>query len=375
MPPGSNATAEWDAEENKLKLGIPTGEEGPPAQLSALLESISALQTAANQIIYFTGRDSAATAALSEFGRSLIAAADKGAALEHLGLSEAAIKTDGAVPLDQGGTGATTSEVARVNLGLGSAAVLNAGTETGQVMKVGDTQYVYNAAYSGGSSAVIPQAGFLSSAAVGPNSVVKNLAIKASNASAGWVLYSSFGFYVDGTNSPNTSAIILTCTDGGAYTRNWFLFNNGDLLGPGGAMWGPTNTVVDANGFIKRASPVVKLFGDGGSEPNGEAVGVTSERISEGVYRLSGAIMGLCSDTAWHIEVPADENKQPLIWVDYEIEPTGDVIVKTYHRTHPTAPAFARNERDGYDDGEPIDIPAGRWVDLRVQVYSDEAQP
>ncbi|MCD1124799.1 hypothetical protein LPW36_01910 [Jinshanibacter sp. LJY008] len=129
------------------------------------------------------------------------------------------------------------------------------------------------------------------------------------------------------------------------------------------------NTTVDSNGFIKQASPVVKLFGNGSNEVNDEAKGVLTSRISEGVYIVSGAAMGFNSDTAWHIEIPCDENKQPLIWVDYVVEGSGDIVIKSYHRTHPASPNFAQNIKTGVNDGDPIDIPKGRWVDLRVQTY------
>ncbi|HCR3021366.1 TPA: prophage tail fiber N-terminal domain-containing protein [Serratia marcescens] len=137
-------------------------------------------------------------------------------------------------------------------------------------------------------------------------------------------------------------------------------------------LWGASNTTVDANGFIKKASPIVKLFRDGTCELNDESQGVTTERVSEGIYRISGTL-GFNADAQWGgpdggIEVPLDRNKQPLIWVDYEVEPTGDLLIKTYHRTHPSAPAFARNDVLGYDEGMPIDIPDGRWVDLRVEM-------
>lgn len=142
-------------------------------------------------------------------------------------------------------------------------------------------------------------------------------------------------------------------------------------------LWGASNTTVDSNGFIKKASPIVKLLRDGTCELNGESQGVTTERLSDGVYRISGTL-GFNSDAQWGgpdggIEVPLDRNKQPLIWVDYEVEPTGDLLIKTYHRTHPTAPAFARNDVLGYDEGMPIDIPEGRWVDLRVEMPEGEA--
>lgn len=136
------------------------------------------------------------------------------------------------------------------------------------------------------------------------------------------------------------------------------------------------NVTVDGNGFLKAASPIVKLSRNGSCELNDESQGVTTERVSEGVYRVSGTL-GFNADAQWGgsdggIEVPLDRNKQPLIWVDYEVEPTGDLLIKTYHRTHPTAPAFARNEVMGYDEGMPIDIPEGRWVDLRVEMPAAE---
>ncbi|WP_273849124.1 prophage tail fiber N-terminal domain-containing protein [Serratia liquefaciens] len=140
------------------------------------------------------------------------------------------------------------------------------------------------------------------------------------------------------------------------------------------------NVTVDGNGFLKAASPIVKLSRDGSCELNDESQGVITERVSEGVYRVSGTL-GFNADAQWGgsdggIEVPLDRNKQPLIWVDYEVEPTGDLLIKTYHRTHPTAPAFARNEELGYDEGMPIDIPEGRWVDLRVEMPAvEESSP
>ncbi|MVF02806.1 phage tail protein [Serratia marcescens] len=138
------------------------------------------------------------------------------------------------------------------------------------------------------------------------------------------------------------------------------------------ALWDSVNTTVDGNGFIKKASPIVKLYRDGSCELNDESHGIKTERVSEGVYRVSGTL-GFNADAQWGgpdggIEVPLDRNKQPLIWVDYEIEPTGDLLIKTYHRTYTAAPPFARNDVQGYDEGMPIDIPAGRWIDLRVEM-------
>ncbi|WP_368940275.1 hypothetical protein [Proteus mirabilis] len=46
----------------------------------------------------------------------------------------------------------------------------------------------------------------------------------------------------------------------------------------------------------------------------------------------------------------------------------GSILVRTYHRTHSNAPKFARNDIDGYNDSDPIDIPCGRFISVRVQM-------
>ncbi|WP_230578325.1 hypothetical protein [Xenorhabdus bovienii] len=43
----------------------------------------------------------------------------------------------------------------------------------------------------------------------------------------------------------------------------------------------------------------------------------------------------------------------------------------TYHREHTNAPEFAKNVRQGYSDGDLIDIPAGRSISVRVQMPED----
>ncbi|WP_447881327.1 phage tail fiber protein [Serratia fonticola] len=137
-------------------------------------------------------------------------------------------------------------------------------------------------------------------------------------------------------------------------------------------LWNTGNTTVDSNGFIKKASPMVKLFGDGTSELNEQSHGVTTERVSEGAYRVSGTL-GFNSDGAWGgpsggIGLPKDVNDLSLIWIDYEVDETGDLLIKTFHRVNSTAPKFAQNVKTGYKEGQPIDIPAGRWIDLRVEM-------
>lgn len=149
----------------------------------------------------------------------------------------------------------------------------------------------------------------------------------------------------------------------------------GDSWSAWAEFYSTSNTTVDSNGFIKKASPIIKVFGDGKCETNDESEGVTVNRVSEGVYHITECL-GLNSDLAWGgvaggIEVPKDINGQPQIWVDYDVESDGSITLKTYHREHANAPEFARNIVDGYSDGSPRDIPVGVFVSLRVEMSSD----
>ncbi|WP_161706291.1 phage tail fiber protein [Proteus sp. G2664] len=129
---------------------------------------------------------------------------------------------------------------------------------------------------------------------------------------------------------------------------------------------------LDSNGFYKQASPVININPDGTFTTNDESEGATVTRVSQGEYLIEG-VLGFNSDAGWGgvdggIEIPLDVNKQPLIWVNSEVNKDGSILVKTHHRTHPNAPEFANNKIDGYRDGDPIDIPDGRFISVRVQM-------
>ncbi|MEQ5392694.1 hypothetical protein ABN236_11505 [Proteus sp. fly-1013] len=136
--------------------------------------------------------------------------------------------------------------------------------------------------------------------------------------------------------------------------------------------WGTGNTTTDPQGFIKKASPIIDINPDGTFTTNDESEGATVTRVRQGEYLIEG-VLGFNSDAGWGgvdggIEIPLDVNKQPLIWVDSKVNKDGSILVKTYHRTHPNAPDFARNDINGFNDGDPIDIPDGRFISVRVQM-------
>lgn len=135
------------------------------------------------------------------------------------------------------------------------------------------------------------------------------------------------------------------------------------------------NTTRASDGTLKAASPIVQLFGDGSCQLNDESEGCTVTRQAIGEYLVEGC-MGLNADAAWGgidggFDIPKDRNGQALVWLDYEVNADGSVLVKTFHREYPTAPSFARNVLKGVADGEPVDIPADQFVSVRVEMPVD----
>ncbi len=130
------------------------------------------------------------------------------------------------------------------------------------------------------------------------------------------------------------------------------------------------NTTVDANGFIKSASPIARLYGckknaesdseyknSGCVTVNHEANGVHATREDVGVYRVTGSL-GFATD-GWYIETPADANGNKLLFVEYEQSSNGNIIIKTFTPDYSSGRCAA---------GEPKDIPDGRWIDLRLSM-------
>ena len=271
-----------------------------------------------------------------------------------------------ALSLEQGGTGSTTATGARKNLGLGTSATKDTGTTSNDVMQPGmfglgrpDGALIFNTTSQ--DDLLVGLTGY-------------GLTVLRNNAQIPepwniWnyspTIFARAGDTYSLFSMPFQSSgkvRVFGGTTASGWTHSRILYDD-------------KNTVVDSNGFIKQASPVVKIFTDGKYETNDESEGVTVTRLDVGQYLIEGC-KALNSDAAWGgidggFEIPTDRNKQPLIWLDYEVNADGSVLVKTYHREHPSAPAFARNERDGLADGEPVDIPADQFVSVRVEMPAD----
>ena len=265
-----------------------------------------------------------------------------------------------ALSISQGGTGDKTPAGARTNLGLGSSAT----KDTGE----GDNNVLVSGAFGLGSKN-LPVIGDIWDKSQGTRFCNVNPAT-----SGGPGMYGS-GIRLSDRNIGSGStpvaqqsfaALILS----GKIIQFMSMADGNDS----GWMqiYHTGNTTRASDGTLKAASPIVQLFSDGSCQLNDESEGCTVTRQAIGEYLIEGC-MGLNADATWGgidggFEIPTDRNKQPLIWLDFEVNADGSVLVKTYHRTHSSAPAFARNERDGINDGEPIDIPSDQFVSVRVEM-------
>lgn len=147
----------------------------------------------------------------------------------------------------------------------------------------------------------------------------------------------------------------------------------GQVRANGHAVWHAGNTTVDGSGFIKQASPIVRVgagvdeglgfreAGDGAV--NGRAAGVQIEKTDTGIYEISGTL-GLAQQ-GWQIEVPKDHNGNLLCHAEVDFS-EGVITVSV------SEPVF---DQGRWTAGAAMDIPQGRWVDLRLHESPEAAVP
>ena len=130
------------------------------------------------------------------------------------------------------------------------------------------------------------------------------------------------------------------------------------------------NSTVDSNGFYKKASPIMRLFGTENINPvdgftqsgcglvNSLATGVTAKRVDVGHYEIHGSL-GFAQE-GWYITLPEDANGNKKFFAEYSFN-DGVITVKTYTRKFST-------KLCEIVAGDPIDITDGRWIDLRLEM-------
>ena len=180
------------------------------------------------------------------------------------------------------------------------------------------------------------------------------------------------GIYSNGNTSlivakggaSNAGMVLLAMSNNTGSPKDFFV----NVVNTSGSNWGSrdcriyneANTTVDANGFLKNASPIIQLFADG-IELNDEArqQEISFEKLGVGDYLIKDS-SGFAQE-GWYIETPKDANGNLLVAVVYEQLANGDISVKTYDYM------LNKKGRIVADIETPLDIPENRWIDIRLQ--------
>ena len=128
------------------------------------------------------------------------------------------------------------------------------------------------------------------------------------------------------------------------------------------------NTTTDSNGYIKPSSPVLRVFNDRiEGNADGETMAATYTKNGVGDYTITGTT-GLRTD-GWYITIPNDINGNPKVAVTLD-DTDGVITLKTYARIFDMTTFKFVPDLD-----QPLDIPDGRWIDLRFNDLPAEPMP
>ncbi|EMJ2364739.1 phage tail protein [Acinetobacter baumannii] len=305
------------------------------------------------------------TAAISQGGTGATTAAG---ARANLGAAASGVNSDISelkglttpLSISQGGLGADNAQTARMNLGLGTAAVLASTTSQydptpGRALRVGD--WGIGAEGSRVSDMVAPlNNGFFRTDDTLTNDTGNSIG------PYGFFLHCtrrSMGLYTNGSHS-------FQLGKAASYSALKYRFNNSGTWSNWFNLLTAQNTTTDGNGFIKAASPVVKLF-QSHIELNNDAAKqpITFDKLGTGDYLIKGSL-GFAQE-GWYIEVPKDANGNTIVAVVYDTLENGDISIKTYKRKFDFELAAVVADHEN-----PMDIPEGRWIDIRLH---EEPEP
>ncbi|WP_151832889.1 phage tail fiber protein [Acinetobacter ursingii] len=219
------------------------------------------------------------------------------------------------------------------------------GVEAGNVMEVG----AYGWGSKGGRAINSTSDSALLGSLKGVTQAFRNVGISSgyfSQWTVGLFCQVGDGVFAIGSSINSNRISVLKGTENN--TQYGFLYSN-------------FNTTVDANGFIKAASPVVKLFADK-IELNNEAAeqNIVFQKINVGHYLIKGS-SGFAQE-GWYIETPKDANGNILFAVNYEQLENGDIEVKSYKKKFDLESASIVADLEN-----PVDITLNRWIDIRLQ--------
>ncbi|HCM9192707.1 TPA: phage tail protein [Enterobacter cloacae subsp. dissolvens] len=271
---------------------------------------------------------------------------------------------NGALPIDQGGTGATNAADVRTNLGLGSSATRNAYSTSGDMLSVGDF----------GVGTVLPN----------------GASIRTQNDTTPSGFYGStqdgnseIGITTDLTTLViNRGARPTRIHQSYTYRKTWFSYYSGSAWAYHEA-YTTGNTTKASDGTLKAASPVARIVASqeaclradiaedgfvwcGCGTANAEAEGITLSRLNVGIYLLTGSA-GLASE-GWQLLPPMDPGGMgEMGMVEAEQTEMDGLIIRLFKHKY----MLSDEGEIIKTKGEPMDIPANSWIDVRLDMPED----
>lgn len=293
--------------------------------------------------------------------------------------------SNGALAIADGGTGATTAEGSRTNLGLGNSATRDV-----------DNQFA-------------PRNSLLNDAAVmaqchrdyrdlGPYDDIAQYPLGMSfgiqSGGNGWGGGSGADIYTGmltlrGWNDPTGGGYVswqLASTSQGLKYRQ----GNGIIEGNANVGFSTTHTLYStqnatkaSDGTLKAASPVARIVASeeecqrpdiaedgfswcGCGTANAEAEGVKTSRLDVGVYVLTGSA-GLASE-GWQLLPPMDPGGMgELGVVEAEQTDNGELTIRLFKRKY----MLSEDGEIIKTKGELMDVPANSWIDVRLDMPDD----
>ncbi|MCU6205166.1 pyocin knob domain-containing protein [Enterobacter cloacae] len=297
-------------------------------------------------------------------------------------LNGKADKVNGAVPINQGGTGATNAADVRTNLGLGTSATLNSGTSEGNVLLAGSSMGSPTDGYRFFQT-LDPMAGIINvndaiKAGLFPNLINGSEAINAP--ASGY--YYLLNFVRGGTGAMQQFALPYA-TSATSPGRMFFRGKNGSIISTWAEFYTTVNTTKASDGTLKAASPVARIVKSqeecqrtdvaengftwcGCGTANAEAEGIKISRLDIGVYVLTGSA-GLASE-GWQLLPPMDPGGMgELGVVEAEQTESGGLTIRLFKRKY----MLGDDGEITKAKGELMDVPANSWIDVRLDMPSD----
>ncbi|EGS1684587.1 phage tail protein [Enterobacter cloacae] len=286
-----------------------------------------------------------------------------------------------ALSIAQGGTGATTAEGSRTNLGLGSGATATFQTSVtdataGRLLVVGGFGIG-----EGNTASGTPVSGGINYFSE-PTGLWQTTADTTGDFPADTSKYGQF-FRMRGSKNSVTQiyATNLGVAKGG---RIWYRTQAENVATPGWQEFYTTyNTTKASDGTLKAASPVARIVKSreetertdvaedgftwcGCGTANAEAEGITLSRRDVGFYVLTGSA-GLASE-GWQLLPPMDPGGMGEMGVvEAEQTDNGDLIIRLFKRKY----MLSEDGEIIKTKGELMDVPANSWIDVRLDMPSD----